>query len=947
MPIQAPQWTDFRLCPVCQNEYNQTQKPPISLGCGHSICQSCLFQLSKQQCPFDQAEIQIAIKKLPINYALLSLVGGKINDCVDSIEIEEVQQNKKEYSAAKKAIEILAQSLQNVVISGTSSNNNSYSTGSGALTRPMQRKLVTLIHTQLAEDEGRSRALRAARSIGERAVKELILMHQNPQTLSTTLWAAVRQRGCQFLGPAMQEAVLHLIVLSLEDGISLSRKVLVLFVVQRLEKQFTQASKTSIGHVVQLLYRASCFKVTKRKGDSSLLQLQEKYRTYSALRKEHDAQIVQIAMEAGLHISPEQWSALLYGDDEHKSHMQSIIDKLQTPASFASSIQELVIALQRTNDPHNLQSLRQHLDKLSAIDPSPDAVLDSWEQLEECMESLSVAVTGLQSYSKEYASRNKGNLEGAQMFNTKYRTSMCRDILQKINCPRGSNCNFAHTEEELEKYRKRRFLSYNRPPPQMGNMPNGGAPPMMNGMAPNGMPPYPNSRASSSPDSCINADLDDEIVEMTKITQVRNEPFPPPQQQHNPTMHRVPMGYMDQEGSPQQQQMDINNQMKNLSMNGHPPPNGPYTQPYANNQPNFSQPQVSPPQQPKKNEQVMKLPPGYAASMPPQMPPQNIQPNAPPPRQPPSMYSPPIQQQAHYQPSYYDMREPPMPQQPPPHAQVYLQSNQHPYVTNAQVYQPPPQQAPQFNGGYMQYQQPNMDYPTFNGHFPHPMPIQRTAVGARGASNEDFKDLIKPTKSEFGNLSISVKDDSDWKTGGGSSSTKSSAFDYIDSGRGSSSGYHSSSDAFSPISNSSLGSRSSPPNMKPDSDCSKMFDNIWSLEPKSSGNGWTTGKTNGWDNLLDTGNRMSDADDRNTSNESLGRSSEHQSTTLDDERSYTSFMNLSRSSSDLLNNNTSSTANQNGSTSSANHDFMGLLSPTLTRRPPPGFGLILNVKNPQ
>ena len=261
-PITFLENNNFRLCPVCQNEYNSSQKPPISLGCGHSICQSCLFQLSKQQCPFDQAEIQIEIKKLPINYALLSLVGGKINDCVDTIDVEEVQQHKKEYCAAKKAIETLAQSLQNVVITGTSSNNNSYTTGSGALTRPMQRKLVTLIHTQLAEAEGRSRALRAARSIGERAVKELILMHQNPQTLSTALWAAVRQRGCQFLGPAMQEAVLHLIVLSLEDGISLSRKVLVLFVVQRLEKQFTQASKTSIGHVVQLLYRASCFKVS-------------------------------------------------------------------------------------------------------------------------------------------------------------------------------------------------------------------------------------------------------------------------------------------------------------------------------------------------------------------------------------------------------------------------------------------------------------------------------------------------------------------------------------------------------------------------------------------------------------------------------------------------------------------------------------------------------------
>lgn len=59
----------------------------------------------------------------------------------------------------------------------------------------------------------------------------------------------------------MQEEVLKLVLLALEDGTALSRKVLVMFVVQRLEPHFPQASKTSIGHVVQLLYRASCFKV--------------------------------------------------------------------------------------------------------------------------------------------------------------------------------------------------------------------------------------------------------------------------------------------------------------------------------------------------------------------------------------------------------------------------------------------------------------------------------------------------------------------------------------------------------------------------------------------------------------------------------------------------------------------------------------------------------------
>ena len=71
--------------------------------------------------------------------------------------------------------------------------------------------------------------------------------------------------------------------------------------------------------------------------------------------------------------------------------------------------------------------------------------------------------------------------------------------------------------------------------------------------------------------------------------------------------------------------------------------------------------------------------------------------------------------------------------------------------------------------------------------------------------------------------------DEEWKHSRG---TK--PYDGMDSGRGSSNGYHSSSDTFSPLSNASLGSRSSPPNIKPETGCSKMFGNgIWSSEPKT------------------------------------------------------------------------------------------------------------------
>ncbi|CAG9856052.1 unnamed protein product [Phyllotreta striolata] len=454
MPIQAPQWTEFLSCPVCCNSYDEKLRSPISLGCGHTICRGCLSNLHRKQCPFDQTIISIEIENLPVNTALLQLVSPNIRNDNDDIDCKIVPREYLEnYLECKRYIEELALYLKPYP-SGSGGNNGSI------LSRPMQRKLVTLINCQLVEDEGRTRAMRAARSLGERTVTELILQHQNPQQLSANLWAAVRARGCQFLGPAMQEEVLKLVLLALEDGSALSRKVLVMFVVQRLEPHFPQASKTSIGHVVQLLYRASCFKVSKREGDSSLMQLKEEFRTYEALRREHDAQIVQIATEAGLRIAPDQWSALLYGDTAHKSHMQSIIDKLQTPQSFAQSVQELVIALQRTGDPGQLSVLRNHLDLLAAIDPSPESAAPEWKTCADCLEAVRRVVAGLVEFIHQHGSRKLQDAAHSQ--HTKYKISMCRDLTLRGNCPRGTNCTFAHSNEELEKYRAKNRKSVSR-----------------------------------------------------------------------------------------------------------------------------------------------------------------------------------------------------------------------------------------------------------------------------------------------------------------------------------------------------------------------------------------------------------------------------------------------------------------------------------------------------
>jgi len=72
------------------------------------------------------------------------------------------------------------------------------------------------------------------------------------------------------------------------------------------------------------------------------MRLKEEYRRYEDLRREHDTQIVSIALEAGLRITPEQWSSTLYGDYEHKSELQSIVDKLhEVKPSFAAMIEKL------------------------------------------------------------------------------------------------------------------------------------------------------------------------------------------------------------------------------------------------------------------------------------------------------------------------------------------------------------------------------------------------------------------------------------------------------------------------------------------------------------------------------------------------------------------------------------------------------------------------------
>ena len=238
-------------------KYNCTDVIPVSLSCSHSMCKRCISR--SKQCPYDKTPIVNYLDKYPPNTTFLLLLGFSseewAHEMADVCPAVISDRELEGYTECREASEKLATFLKPYIDQGVLQ-------ATASIPRPILKKLISLLGYQFIEEEGRGRALRATHSIAERIITELLVMHQNQQQISTLLWSAVRGRGCQFLGPVMQEEILKLIIKVLENRRSFSRKNIVMYVVQQIKNDFPNASKTNIGHVVQLLYRASCFTVS-------------------------------------------------------------------------------------------------------------------------------------------------------------------------------------------------------------------------------------------------------------------------------------------------------------------------------------------------------------------------------------------------------------------------------------------------------------------------------------------------------------------------------------------------------------------------------------------------------------------------------------------------------------------------------------------------------------
>uniref|UniRef100_A0AC35TIQ0 RING-type E3 ubiquitin transferase n=1 Tax=Rhabditophanes sp. KR3021 TaxID=114890 RepID=A0AC35TIQ0_9BILA len=443
-------WAEVLCCNQC-SELFSIRNPPVNLLC-NIICKNCLHQFvegSESSVVCDCYLTSPAHKQnaltYPINHVLLKIFRDPEADL--TVKLNESEEFGKERNRVDEVLVEMALQLKKIEC------EKGGAIWSETLSTQIQKKVIRLISCQLMEQEGRFNLLRHIKGLVERIIMEFSTKLQNSHTISNQLWTSVRQRGCQFLGPSMQDDILKLVCLALEKGAEISRKNLVMYVVQMLSADYPQISKTSVGHVVQLLYRASCFTVIKRDGESSLMRLKEEFRNYPGLRAEHDTQVVQIALEAKIRISPDQWSSLLYGDQDHKSHIQSIIDRLLSPMSFSDAVNELIDLNSKNDDLLNLKGLLPFFDIIKEINITNKEQC-AWPKLVQFIQAGGEILKGYSQFKKLQKEKllTRKNSDSSQRGNGSksfYKTRLCREVFNGFPCSKGEKCTFAHSQNEL------------------------------------------------------------------------------------------------------------------------------------------------------------------------------------------------------------------------------------------------------------------------------------------------------------------------------------------------------------------------------------------------------------------------------------------------------------------------------------------------------------------
>lgn len=143
-----------------------------------------------------------------------------------------------------------------------------------------------------------------------------ILATQNAATVIPSLLATIRKQRMQFLGPQLQDQVLHAIHDYVQSVNYITRPELLEQLMQQFAEQIQAGmlTKTKLNNVLNILWKSPCFHLKKPDDEASTsICLKPEYVDYNLFRREHDQILMQQALDANLIVAPQIWSEFLYG----------------------------------------------------------------------------------------------------------------------------------------------------------------------------------------------------------------------------------------------------------------------------------------------------------------------------------------------------------------------------------------------------------------------------------------------------------------------------------------------------------------------------------------------------------------------------------------------------------------------------------------------------------
>uniref|UniRef100_A0A1I7Y199 RING-type E3 ubiquitin transferase n=1 Tax=Steinernema glaseri TaxID=37863 RepID=A0A1I7Y199_9BILA len=306
-------WDLLLVCPGCTQSFSLSS-PPFNVGCGHALCKDCLE--SGKACPIDQTALEQPLSEAPVNFTFLRMLGlvvGRQGPLVSD----------------RQKIDRLDGLLARIGRHFTKSEaQKSVSVTSTSLSHAVQKKAFFVLRASVTKPSGRLHCLRSIKSVADRIQNEVMLPLVTT-TKSSQVWDALRNRRCQFLGPAPHMAVLREVHLLYKDSFALSQKTVINAITQKLQPDYPTLSKTAIGHLFQILRCARMFVVVPRNEGCVLLRLKAEFDKFDDFLFEHDKSLVRIVFESGLRVEAKFLSKLIYGTLDKQRHFQSIIDRLQ------------------------------------------------------------------------------------------------------------------------------------------------------------------------------------------------------------------------------------------------------------------------------------------------------------------------------------------------------------------------------------------------------------------------------------------------------------------------------------------------------------------------------------------------------------------------------------------------------------------------------------------